>query len=119
MKVQCIAVNIMFLVIIFEHGTGSVLRPAGTRHKQVIHCYLKFYQVNEPTFETVEKFKYLGTTLTNHNSIPEVIKNRLRSGNAYYYPVQNLLSSRLLNKNLKIKIYRTIILPVVLYGCET
>jgi len=33
--------------------------------------------------------------------------------------VQNLLSSRLLSKNLKIKIYRTIILPIVLYGCET
>ena len=33
--------------------------------------------------------------------------------------MQNLLSSSLLSKNLKIKIYRTIILPVVLYGCET
>ena len=40
-------------------------------------------------------------------------------GNACYYSVQNLLSSSLLSKNLKIKIYRTIILPVVLYGCET
>ena len=40
------------------------------------------------------------------------------SGNACYHSVQNLLSSRLLSKNLKIKIYRTIILPVVLYGCE-
>jgi hypothetical protein len=35
------------------------------------------------------------------------------------YSVQNLLSSRLLSKNLKIRIYRTIILPIVLYGCET
>jgi len=43
----------------------------------------------------------------------------LRSGNACYYSVQNLLSSRLVSKNLKIKIYRTITLPVVLYGCET
>ena len=33
--------------------------------------------------------------------------------------MQNILSSRLLSKNLKIKVYRTIILPVVLYGCET
>ena len=40
-------------------------------------------------------------------------------GNACYHSVQNILSSRLLYKNLKIKIYRTIILPVVLYGCET
>ena len=41
------------------------------------------------------------------------------SGNACYHSVQNLLSSRLLSKNIKIKKYRTIILPVVLYGCET
>ena len=33
--------------------------------------------------------------------------------------MQNLLSSSLLSKNIKIKIYRTVILPVVLYGCET
>jgi len=63
--------------------------------------------------------EYLGTTLTNQNSIQEEIKSRLKSGNACYYWVQNLLSSRLLSKNLKIKIYRTIILPIVLYGCET
>ena len=55
----------------------------------------------------------------NQNSIAEEIKSRLRSGNACYHSVQNLLSSRLLSKNLKIKIYRTIMLPVVLYGCET
>ena len=66
----------------------------------------------------VEVFKYLGTNLTNQNSIPEEIKSRLRPGNACYHSVQNLLSSRLLSKNLKIKIDRTIILPVVLYGCE-
>jgi hypothetical protein len=37
----------------------------------------------------------------------------------YYHLVQNLLASRLLPKNLKTRIYRTVILPVVLYGCET
>ena len=67
----------------------------------------------------MEEFKYLGTTLTNQNSIAEEIKSRLRSGNACYYSVQNILSSRLLSKNLKNNIYRTIIWPVVLYGCET
>jgi len=67
----------------------------------------------------VEEFKYLGTTLTNQNSIQEESKSRLKSGNACYYSMQNLLSSSLLSKNLKMKIYRTIILPVVLYGCET
>ena len=67
----------------------------------------------------MEELKNLGTTLTNQNCIQEEIKKRLKLGNACYYSVQNLLSSILLSKNLKIKIYRTIILPVVLYGCET
>ena len=66
----------------------------------------------------MEDFKYLGTTLTNQNSIAEEIKCRLRSGNACYHSVQNLLSSRFLSQNLKTKIYRIIILPVVFYGCE-
>ena len=67
----------------------------------------------------VEEFKYLGTTLTNENSIQKEIKSRLKLGNACYHSVQKLLAYSLLSKNLKIKIYRTIILPVVLYGCET
>ena len=61
----------------------------------------------------------MGTTLTHQNSILEEIKSRLRLGNACYHSVRNLLSSRLLSQKLKIKIIRTIILPVVLYGCET
>jgi hypothetical protein len=49
----------------------------------------------------------------------EEIKIRLNSGNASYHSVQSLLSSRLLSRNLKVKIYKTIIVPVVLYGRET
>jgi len=64
------------------------------------------------------KFKYLGTTVTNQNSIGE-IKSKLKPGNACSHTVQSLLSSSLLWKNLKIKVYRTIILPLVLYGYET
>jgi hypothetical protein len=71
------------------------------------------------SIERVEEFKYLGTMLTDKNSIQEEIKSRFKLGNACYHSVQHLLSSRMLSKNLKIKIYRTIILPVVLYGCET
>jgi hypothetical protein len=76
-------------------------------------------KIGNSSIEKVEEFKYLGTTLTDQNYIQEEIKSRLKLGNACYHSVQNLLSSRLLSKNLKIKIYRIIILPVVLYGCET
>jgi hypothetical protein len=57
--------------------------------------------------------------ITNQNLIQEEINMRLNSENACYHSVQNILSSRLLSKNIKIRIYKTIILPVVLYGCET
>ena len=76
-------------------------------------------KIDNSSIERVEKFKYLGNKLTDQNSIQEEIKSRLNLGNACYYSMQNLLSSRLLSKNLKIEIYRTIILHVVLYGCET
>ena len=76
-------------------------------------------KVDNSSTERVEEFKYLGTTLTNQNSIQEEIKSRLKLENACYHSVQNLLSSSLPSRNVKIKIYRTIILPVALYGCET
>jgi hypothetical protein len=68
------------------------------------------------SFEGEAKFKYLGTTLTDKNCMQDEIMSKLNSGNACY---QSLLSSRLLSRNVKVKIYKTIILPVVLYGCET
>jgi hypothetical protein len=67
----------------------------------------------------VTELKYLRTTLTDENCMHEKIKSRLNSGNACYHSVQSLLSSHLLSRNVKVKIYKTITLPVVLYGCET
>ena len=76
-------------------------------------------KIDNSSFEKVEDFKYLGRTLTNQNPIREIFKRRLMSGNACYHLVQNFLSAGLPSKNLKIEIYRGIILPGVLYGCET
>ena len=73
-------------------------------------------RVDSNSYEKVKTFKYLGTILTNQDSVHEEIKCRFQT--SCYYSVQTLLSSRLLSRNLKMKIYKTIILSVVLYGCE-
>jgi hypothetical protein len=74
------------------------------------------------SLERVEEFKYLETTLTNQNSVQKEIKGTLKSGNSCYHSyqsMQNILSSSVPPKNLKIETYSTIILSVVFYGCET
>jgi hypothetical protein len=84
-------------------------KKAGQKHSM---------KIANRSFEGVAKFKYLGT-LRDQNCMQEDIKSRLNSGNACNHSVQSLLSSRLLSRNVKVKIHKTIILPVVLYGCET
>ncbi|KAJ4448482.1 hypothetical protein ANN_10498 [Periplaneta americana] len=69
-------------------------------------------KIGDLSFEEVEKFKYLGATVTNINDTREEIKRRINMGNACY-------CSSLLSKNVKVRIYKTVLLPVVLYGCET
>ncbi|KAJ4441913.1 hypothetical protein ANN_11773 [Periplaneta americana] len=76
-------------------------------------------KIGNLSFEEMEKFKYLGATVTNINDTREEIKHRINMGNACYYSVEKVLSSSLLSKNLKVRIYKTVILPVVLYGCES
>ena len=75
-------------------------------------------KIDNISFESVEDFKYVGTILTNQNSmsVQEEIKNRFKSRNACYHSMQNLLSSSLLFKNLKIKMYTIIILPLLFMG---
>jgi UDP-galactopyranose mutase len=63
-------------------------------------------KIDNRSFERVEEFKYFRTTPTNHNSIHEEIRSRFKPGNTCYHSVQNLLSSSLLSKNLKIRIKR-------------
>jgi hypothetical protein len=76
-------------------------------------------KISNRGFENVAYFRYLGMTITNQNLILEEIMRRLNSGNACYHSVQKRFSSRLLSKIIKIRVYKTIVLPVVLHGCET
>jgi hypothetical protein len=85
-------------------------QTAGRRHSM---------KIDNSSIERVEEFEHLGTRLTDRNSIQEEIKSRRKLGNACYYWVRNVLSSGLLSKNVKIKIYRTIISLVILCWCET
>jgi len=70
-------------------------------------------KIDNRSFERVEEFKYLET---NKFSFQEEIKSKLKSGTACYHSVHNLLSSSLLSKNLKIKIYNS---ACFLYGYKT
>jgi hypothetical protein len=70
-------------------------------------------KIENRSFEGVAIFKYLETTLTDQNCMQEEIKSRLNSEKDYYHSVQSLLSSRLLSRNVKVKIYKAISVRVV------
>ena len=87
------------------------------RHRGMIaNAHIK---IGSNSYEKLKTFKYLASLLRNQNYIQEEIKCRPKAGNSCYYSVQTFLPSQLLFKNLTFKIYKTIILPVVTYGCET
>ena len=65
--------------------------------------------IGSNSYEKLKTFKYFGSLLTNKNSIHEEIKCRLKAGNSCCFSVETVFSSRLLSKNLNIKIYKTII----------
>jgi hypothetical protein len=101
---------------------GLEMNPEKPTYMSVSHQkagQMQSIKIVNKSFDYVAKFKYSETTLTDQNCILEYIKSRLNSGNTCYHSVQNLLSSHLLSRNVKVKIYKTIILPFVLYGCET
>jgi hypothetical protein len=114
---------IIFSFPVYKIEIGLEVNPEKTKYMLMSHSQKigqkHSIKIANRSFENVAKFKYLRTTLTDQNHMHEEIKSTLNSGNACCHSVQSLLSSCLLSRNLKVKIYKTIILPVVLYGCGT
>jgi hypothetical protein len=65
-----------------------------------------WYKIVKKSFDVLERFRCLEKSLTDQNCIQEKIKSRLNSGNACYHSVQTLYVSRLLSRNVNIKIYK-------------
>jgi len=87
-----------------------------SRDQHAMQNHNIYIYTGNKSFERVEHFNYLGTSLTNQNSFHEEIKCRLQSGNTCYYVVQNLSSYSLLSKNIKVQIYGTIIFLLFCMG---
>jgi hypothetical protein len=87
---------------------GLEVNPEKTKYMLTSRCkkpgQKHSIKIANRSFEDVAKFKYLGTTLTDQNCTNEEIKSRINSGNACYHSIQSLLSSRLLSRNVKVKI---------------
>jgi hypothetical protein len=75
--------------------------------------------IGNRTFEGVSQFRYLGALVNGQNEISDCIKDRIQNGNRAYYANLKLFKSKLLTRNTKVKIYRTLVRPVVTYGSET
>jgi hypothetical protein len=116
-----------FPVKMFHHwvmpSVERQVNPEKTKY-MFMTCYWKTGQkhsikIVHRSSEDVVMFKYLGTTVTDQNCMHEEITSRLNSENSCYHSVQSLLSSHLLSRNVKVQIYKTIIVPVIFYGYET
>jgi len=103
-KTEFLKLTITYIILVNFIIQWVILAP--TIRIKSLYCKANHsVRIDNSTFDRVEEFKYLGTTLTNQIYIAEENKSRLKSGNACYHSVQNILSSSLLSKNLKIKVY--------------
>jgi len=76
-------------------------------------------EIDNMSFESVQSFKYLGSTVNQNNTNGEEIKERLIVGNKAFYANQKMFQNELLSKKSKLKLYWTLIRPIVMYACET
>jgi hypothetical protein len=85
-----------------------------TRTKDITHL-----NINNYAFENVKNFNYLGSILNADNKMNIEIAERIEKGNKAYYAKAKLIKSKFPKKTTKMKIYKTMIRPVVMYSPET
>ena len=88
-----------------------ILKRTGTK-------YITHLKINNLAFENVENFNYLGSILNADNKMNIEVAERLVKGNKAYYANAKLIKSKFLKRNTKMKIYKTIIRPVITYSSK-
>ena len=76
-------------------------------------------KIENYSFEIQNKFIYLGTSLTSNNDISADIETRIASANRAYFALRPILKSQIVHRNTKLRIYKSLIRPIVTYGAET
>ena len=90
----------------FMTAAGNVRKPHNLR-------------IGNKEFEGVSEFKYLGNIIENNNRNDRCIKERTQTRNKAYYANLQMLKSKITSRRSKLQIYKTIIMPAVIYGAET
>jgi hypothetical protein len=100
---------------------GFVINESNTKYMRIMRNETgerRDLRVEGMVLEEVTTFKYLGSLITKKNEIGEEMKMRIAAGNLCYYGLQHLFRSRTASRIVKIKIYKTISKPIVMFGCE-
>jgi hypothetical protein len=79
----------------------------------------KEIEISGQKYEKVEMFMYLGSLVNNLNDIETEIKTRLTAGNKCYHALRQILKKRYISQSIKVRLYKTVIRPIVTYGVET
>ena len=100
---------------------GLVINEKKTKYLKCTKKYIRTenLNINNLHVEQVQQYKYLGSIINDSNSIEEEIKERTALGIKAYYANQKFFKSRLVTKYLKLKLYRTVIRPIVTHASET
>ena len=104
---------------------NAVCSDFGSVHKtKYLKCsrkqnQLKAINIENKEIEQVRSFKYLGSTVNTDSTMEEEIKERIALGNKAFFANKKIFQSKLISKNTKLKLYFSVIRPVVTYTCET